>query len=118
MFIPKGTLVLTNLWSSNHGSSSYGDDAKSFRPERFLDANGKAIPGPAETREEGHSTYGLGRRACVGKHLANEALFIDIATVLWAANFERAIDQDGKEVHIDTETFLDTGIILYARHLP
>ena len=82
-----------------------------------MDANSKAIPGPAETREEGHSTYGLGRRVCVGKHLANEALFIDIATVLWAANFERALDQDGKEVPIDTETFVDTGMVLYAyRH--
>ena len=117
MFIPKGTLVLPNLWSCNHESSSYGDDAKSFRPERFLDANSKAIPGPAETREEGHGTFGFGRRACVGKHLANEALFIDIATVLWAANFERALDQDGKEVLIDTESFVDTGMVLYAyRH--
>ena len=117
MFIPKGTLVLPNIWNCNHESSSYGDDAKSFRPERFLDADGKAISGPTETREEGHSTYGLGRRACVGKHLANEALFVDIATVLWATNFERVLDQDGKEVPIDTETFVDTGIILYARHL-
>jgi len=116
MFVPKGTLVLTNLWHCNHESSFYGDDAKNFRPERFLDANGDAIPGPAETREDGHGTYGFGRRACVGKHLANESLFIYIATALWASTFERIRDQNGKEAPIDTETFVDTGMVLYAYH--
>jgi cytochrome P450 len=80
MFIPKGTLCLTNLWHCHHDPSAYGDDAAAFRPERFLDTNGEIISGPAETREEGHSAYGFGRRACVGKHLANESLFIYIAT--------------------------------------
>ena len=116
MFIPKGTLVLTNLWHCNRESSSYGDDAKKFRPERYLGANGEAIPGPAETREDGHGSYGFGRRICVGKHLANESLFISIATALWAANFERVRDEDGKEVPIDTETFVDTGMVLYVNH--
>ena len=117
MFIPKGTLVLTNLWNCNHESSSHGDDAKSFRPERFLDANEEAIPGPAETHEDGHSTYGFGRRARAGKLLANDALFIYVATPLWAANFERACDQDGKEAPIDTEKVVDTGMVLYAYYL-
>ena len=49
MFIPKGTSVLLNLWNCINESSTYGDNAKSFRPERYLDANGRAIPGPAET---------------------------------------------------------------------
>jgi cytochrome P450 len=75
----------------------YGDDASSFKPERFLDAHGKILPGPAETREEGHSTYGFGRRACVGRHVANDSLFIYMATTLWAANLERVRDKDGKE---------------------
>ncbi|KAH9055398.1 cytochrome P450 [Lactarius vividus] len=112
MFIPKGTLVLANLWHCNHESSAYGNDAKSFRPERFLGENGKIIPGPAETREDGHGTYGFGRRACAGKHLANESLFIYIAVALWAATFERVPDQDGKETSVDTERFVDTGMVL------
>ena len=116
MFIPKGTLCLTNLWQCHHDPSSYGDDAASFRPERFLDAHGQIIPGPSETREEGHGTYGFGKRACVGKHVANESLFIYIATALWAITLERARDQDGNEVPIDTEKFVDTGTVMYAYH--
>jgi hypothetical protein len=49
--------------------------------------------------------------------LANEALFIYVATALWAASFERARDQGGKEMPIDTETIVDTGLVLYAYRL-
>ncbi|KAI9457102.1 cytochrome P450 [Lactarius psammicola] len=97
MFIPKGTLVLTNLWHCNHESSSYSDDAKDFRPGRYLDANSETIPGPAEMHEDGHGIYGFGRRACAEKLLANDSLFIYTATGLWAATFERVRDLDRKE---------------------
>jgi len=105
-----------NLWQCHRDPMFYGDDAASFNPERFLDAHGRIAPGPAETRDEGHGTYGFGRRICVGKHLANETLFIAIATVLWAANLERLRDQSGGEAPLDTETFLDTGMVF--RPLP
>ncbi|KAH9066399.1 cytochrome P450 [Lactarius vividus] len=111
MFIPKGTTCISNLWQCHHDSAFYGDDAAKFNPERFLDGNGKLSSGPAETREDGHSAYGFGRRACVGKHVANDSLFISIATVLWSANLERVRDQTGKEVTPDTETYVDTGMV-------
>ncbi|KAH9073438.1 cytochrome P450 [Lactarius deliciosus] len=82
MFIPKGTLCLANLWQCHWDPAAYGDDAAQFRPERFLDADGKIMSGPqaAETHDDGHGTYGFGKRACVGKHLANDSLFIYMAT--------------------------------------
>ncbi|KAH9035340.1 cytochrome P450 [Lactarius pseudohatsudake] len=107
MFIPKGTTCISNLWQCHNDTAIYGDDAAKFNPERFLDANGR-LP---ETRDDGHSAYGFGRRACVGKHVANDSLFISVATVLWAANLERVRDQNGKEVTPDTETFVDTGMV-------
>ena len=112
MFIPKGTLCIANLWQCHHDPASYGPDAANFNPERFLDEHGKLIPGPTETRDDGHSTYGFGRRACVGKHAANDSLFIDIATVLWAARLEPARDENGKEIPLDTKTPVDSGVIL------
>jgi cytochrome P450 len=112
MFIPKGTLCMVNLWQCHHGPASYGPDAASFNPERFLDEHGNLIPGPVETREDGHSTYGFGGRACVGKHAANDSLFIHIATVLWAAQLEHASDENGKEIPIDADTPVDIGTVL------
>ena len=114
MFIPKGTLCLVNLWQCHHDSASYGPDSASFNPERFLDEHGRLVFGPVETRDDGHSTYGFGRRACVGKHAANDSLFILMATVLWAAQLQRGRDENGKEILLDTETPVDTGMVLYV----
>ncbi|KAH9062412.1 hypothetical protein EDB87DRAFT_1607151 [Lactarius vividus] len=50
-FIPKETLNLMYLWHCNYELTSYGDDAKNFRPERYFDANGKAILIPAGIQE-------------------------------------------------------------------
>ncbi|KAI9444592.1 cytochrome P450 [Lactarius indigo] len=112
MFIPKGTLCLTNLMQCHRDPSSYGDDAADFRPERFLGAHGEILPGPSETHEDGHGSFGFGKRACVGKHMANDSLFIYISTALWAMTFERARDKDGNEVPLDVEAFVDIGMNL------
>ena len=112
MFIPKGTMCLVNLWQCHHDPTAYGPDAASFNPERFLDEHDRLIPGPVETRDDGHSAYGFGRRACVGKHAANDALFLDMATVLWAAQLESARDENGNEIPVDMETTIDLGTIL------
>ncbi len=112
MFIPKGTLCMVNLWQCQHDPASYGPDAASFNLERFLGEHGKPIPGPVEMHNDGHSTYGFGRWACVGKHSANDSLFIDIATVLWAAQLEPAHDETGKEIPIDADTPVDIGTVL------
>jgi len=115
MFIPKGTVCMANVWQCNHDTALYGDDAADFNPGRFLDEHGRLIPGPVtvETHDDGHCSYGFGRRACVGKHMANETLFISIATVLWAVRLERPRDENGKEVPLD-ETPVDFGSVLYA----
>lgn len=114
MFIPKGTMCIANLWQCNHDPAIYGDDAADFNPGRFLDEHGRLILGSVETHEDGHSTYGFGRRACVGKHAANDSLFIDMATVLWAMRLECPRDESGKEVPLDTETAVDLGAVLYV----
>ena len=112
MFIPKGAIYMVNLWQCHHDSASYGPDAASFNSERFLDKHGRLIPGPVGTRDDGHCTYGFGRRACVGKHAGNDLLFIDIATMLWAAHFECARDENGNKVPVDTETAIGLGTLL------
>jgi cytochrome P450 len=42
MFIPKGTIVMANLWHLNHDPELYGADAEHFNPARFLDT--RALP--------------------------------------------------------------------------
>ena len=111
MFIPKGATCIANIWQCNHDRAIFGDDADDFRPERYLDAKGKELlPGPREA-QEGHVTYGFGRRVCVGKALANDSLFINSARILWAATLDCARGENEKELRPDTNAFLDKGVI-------
>ena len=110
MFIPKGATFLANIWRCNHDRAVFGDDADEFRPERHLGDNGELLPGPKETNQESHVSFGFGRRICVGKHLANESLFIRTAMILWATTLKCARDESGKEVPPDTNAFVDIGI--------
>ena len=109
MFIPKGAICMPNVWHCNHDRAIFGDDADEFRPERHLDDKGELEPGPIETNQEGHSTFGFGRRICAGRHLANNALFIHTARILWAATPECVKDED---VLPDMNGFMDMGIIM------
>jgi hypothetical protein len=71
-------------------------------------------PCPPETKEEGHVTYGFGRRVCVGKHVANNSLFIDIAMTLWACNIEPGKDTRGNVIPIDVDGWVEDGLGLPA----
>jgi hypothetical protein len=72
------------------------------------------LPGPIETNQEGHSSFGFGRRICVGKHLANDSLFIRTARILWAATLECAKDENGKDIIPDTDAFVEAGVIMWV----
>ncbi|KAI0311890.1 cytochrome P450 [Amylostereum chailletii] len=111
MFIPKGSTVFPNLRPCNLDPSVYGDDADKFNPERFLDRKGNSQARSAETKEDGHSAYGFGRRLCVGRHVANDSLFIAFATILWAVNIDSARDEVGNPIHVDVDGYEDTGLV-------
>jgi cytochrome P450 len=113
-FIPKGTICITNVWQCHRDPATFGDDAAKFNPERFLDGTGKVISGPREARYDGHRSYGFGKRECLAKHVANDMLFISMATVLWATRLERPRDESGKEpeVPLDVDTPIDAGMVL------
>ena len=111
MFIPKGTVCVPNIWHCNHDRAVFGEDADEFRPERHLNKQGELDPGPVQTNQAGNVTFGFGRRLCVGKDLVNDALFIAISCMLWAANFEGARDQNGKAMSPDLDMFVDAGMI-------
>ncbi|KAF5372074.1 hypothetical protein D9758_005051 [Tetrapyrgos nigripes] len=109
-YIPKGTICIPNTWSLNHDPDVYGPDAEEFRPERHLDENGQLKDGLLGL-SEGHSTYGFGQRICVGRHVANNSLFIIIATILWTMRLEGVKDSDGNVVLPDVNAEEESGIL-------
>jgi cytochrome P450 len=114
MFIPKGSVCISNVWHCNHDRAVFGEDADDFRPERHLDEQGRLSSGPVETNRAGHTTFGFGRRVCVGKELAADSLFIHTARILWAANLERRRDKNANEMPLDLETLVNAGLIVWV----
>ncbi|TFK64016.1 cytochrome P450 [Pluteus cervinus] len=112
-FIPKGALVLVNSWGINRDPNTYPDPHE-FRPERFLDPSGTTdiiLPG---THNQGHVTFGFGRRFCIGMNLAVQFQFINVATLLWAANVEAAHDKNGQIITPTNSPagWVDEGIVV------
>jgi hypothetical protein len=50
----------------------------------------------------------------VGKHLANDSLFIHTARILWAATLECVKDENGKDIVPDTDAFVEAGAIMWV----
>ena len=109
MFIPKGTICLANAWHMNRDPEIFGENAEDFDPARYLDA-GVA----RDLRKDGHFSYGFGSRLCVGRHMADNTLFINIAILLWAMKIERKKDASGRFLPLDVDGWVDGGLIVLA----
>ncbi|KAF5367940.1 hypothetical protein D9758_004326 [Tetrapyrgos nigripes] len=77
-FIPKGSLVIANVWQMSHDPAVYPDPMV-FRPERFL-----PIDGSKPQMDPRELCFGFGRRICPGRVLADASVFISCAMVLAA----------------------------------
>ncbi|XP_030620554.1 vitamin D 25-hydroxylase [Chanos chanos] len=73
--IPRGTMVITNLYSV-HFDEKYWSDPGIFCPERFLDSNGHFI------RREAFLPFSVGRRHCLGEQLARMEMFLFFTSLL------------------------------------
>ncbi|XP_003254309.1 vitamin D 25-hydroxylase [Nomascus leucogenys] len=73
--IPKGTTVITNLYSV-HFDEKYWRDPEVFHPERFLDSSGYFA------KKEALVPFSLGRRHCLGEQLARMEMFLFFTALL------------------------------------
>jgi cytochrome P450 len=112
MFIPKGTICITNIWHMNRDPEIFGKYTERFDPARYIDASGDIAPGMSEIKEQGHFTYGFGRRNCVGRHMADNSLFINFAVLLWATKIEPKKDASGRPVPLDLDGWVDVGLVV------
>ncbi|KAI9441790.1 cytochrome P450 [Lactarius indigo] len=93
-FIPKGAVIIANAWAVLHDPELY-PDPEAFKPDRFLDEDGKFRDDPMISL-----AFGAGRRVCPGRHFVDTILFIVTASVLSVFNVTIAKDKDGNEIPV------------------
>ncbi|RYP10658.1 hypothetical protein DL765_008040 [Monosporascus sp. GIB2] len=102
MSIPKGSTVILNIWGIHHDAIRYANPEK-FNPRRFEGQTQLAAfyanSGDHEKRD--HFGYGAGRRICPGIHLAERALFLATAKILWGFKIQLKLDAAGMPVPIN-----------------
>ncbi len=85
--IPKGTMVVGNLYSTHHDSEVWGDP-DTFRPDRFLSHDGKTI-----LKSDSLIPFSIGRRVCLGEIFARDQIFLFVSTLAQQFNL---IPESGK----------------------
>ncbi|KAF7317507.1 Cytochrome P450 [Mycena kentingensis (nom. inval.)] len=89
--IPKGSVVIGNVWAMLHNENTYPDSEK-FAPERFLH-NGQPNP---HVQDPESVVFGFGRRICPGRHLALSSTWLTIASTLASLHIDKP--RDGAEM--------------------
>ncbi|KAH7890618.1 cytochrome P450 [Phlebopus sp. FC_14] len=101
-FIPKGTVIITNVWQFFNDPKTY-KDPEVFNPGRFLLNSGN----DKETDPRQY-LFGFGRRRCPGIHLADASMWLACASILAFLDVRPPL-KDGKLILPDAR-FMDGSI--------
>ncbi|KAF5980174.1 cytochrome P450 monooxygenase family 17 subfamily A (steroid 17alpha-monooxygenase) [Fusarium coicis] len=104
--IVKDAMVLTNAWSIGRDEAVFDQSFGSldeFIPERWLDGEsmGTDIKNQGDLRTSlPLPVFGHGRRSCLGKRVAVDGTFAQVATMIWAFDFEPAEEVDEMDMKV------------------
>ncbi|KAI6017136.1 cytochrome P450 [Pisolithus marmoratus] len=90
-YIPKGTIVISNVWGMLHDPLTYPDPME-FNPDRFLPGEGEPVP-----TDPRNICFGFGRRICPGMHLADASVWICVAMSLAVFEISKVVE-NGVEI--------------------
>ncbi|KAI0637236.1 cytochrome P450 [Trametes polyzona] len=111
-YLPKGSLVVANIWAVLHDAQAYPDPSR-FNPDRFLKPDGTLDPA---VRDPTVAAFGFGRRICPGRFMALDAMWIAVACVLTLFEIKKAVDEDGREITPDGE--YERGFLCHPKPFP
>ncbi|TCD61531.1 hypothetical protein EIP91_008275 [Steccherinum ochraceum] len=111
--IPKGTLLVPNVWAIQHNPEEF-PEPYSFIPERYMNKDG-GIDQDADERVQAVA-FGFGRRVCPGQYFALEALAIYMASILQVFDITPGTDIAGEPVELVAE--MEGALISTARMVP
>ncbi|KAG1892813.1 cytochrome P450 [Suillus subluteus] len=96
-YIPKGSIIIANLWFMLHNPETYSNPSQ-FNPERFLVNNGKKLETEPRT-----ICFGFGRRICPGIPNSHKRLLLAEASIWISAAMSLAVFDISKVVENGVE---------------
>ncbi|KAG6333534.1 hypothetical protein ID866_5559 [Astraeus odoratus] len=108
MYIPKGAMILANLWAIARDEMRFPEPTV-FKPERYLTTCGKLV------KEATFQWYGFGRRSCPGHHVGSQSAWAMIVSVLATMRIEKAKDDFGNEIDVDIEFTTGISVCVFIR---
>jgi cytochrome P450 len=94
--IPKGSVIVPNVWTISREEALFGPDTDEFVPDRWLEKDGmtlKSLPAPA---------FGYGRRTCPGRYFARNVIWIVVAQLLWSFDIKAGLSEEtGEPIPVD-----------------
>ncbi|KAL5324127.1 hypothetical protein ACEPPN_008670 [Leptodophora sp. 'Broadleaf-Isolate-01'] len=105
--IPNGSTIVPNNWAMNMDPER-NPNPRNFDPMRFAnDFQGEHESATnKDPNQRQNWIFGAGRRLCQGMHIAERSLLMGVARMLWAFNFERALDDNRVPFPVDIDTFV------------
>ncbi|KAG2152780.1 cytochrome P450 [Suillus clintonianus] len=95
-FIPKGSLIMPNIWDMSREGHEDPDD---FKPERHFESDGTLLPDTIAAKP----MWGFGRRGCPGRFVAEAATWSAVVHLLATFRITKAKDEAGKEIEVKEE---------------
>ncbi|KAF7369235.1 putative cytochrome P450 [Mycena venus] len=96
--IPEGSTIFINTYLY--------EDPENFIPDRYLLTENGTKPGVDGSDLRPTFTFGAGRRICPGLHVAQHTINLNVMNLLWAFDFNKAVDADGNPIEVDTMDYL------------
>ncbi|KAJ7282318.1 putative monooxygenase [Mycena rebaudengoi] len=90
MHLPKGSIVIPNVWHMLHDPDVFPDPMK-FNPERYKNLD-------SEMEKVTDLVFGFGRRLCPGKSFGEANVFAIAATVLATCDIRPTVDEKGQDI--------------------
>lgn len=116
--IPKGAGAMWNVWAVHMDPERHPDPHR-FDPARYIDdyqTAAEAANNPDASKRD-HFVFGAGRRLCQGMHISERSLFLAISRLLWAFNFRKVVDKNGKDIVPDPSN-LTEGLLVVPKPFP
>ncbi|KAJ5496752.1 hypothetical protein N7463_008739 [Penicillium fimorum] len=106
--IPKGSVIIPNVWTISREESLFGPDPDDFIPDRWLDKEGKQL------KDLPPAGFGYGRRTCPGRYFARNFIWIVVAQLIWSYDIKASLSEETGEPVVVDPSACTYGLVMRA----